>query len=257
MERHVRYEASEGVAHVTLDRVAVRNALDLDMLAELKARLEDSSDDPSVHALLLSASGPAFCAGMNLKAVDLSDSAQAAAFARELADVYLLLMTLPMPVLCAVNGPVSGGGVGLVAACDLVWVGPDARFALPETRLGLVPALVSVPLGRRVGARTLGTMALGGNVLGALRAIARGLADFATEGDPGDTARAFVSDLLRDHAPGALARTKAFFAGEEREALEHRLVEAALEFEQAVATDEARRGLDAFRRKESVRWDRA
>lgn len=257
MGRHVRYEVSEGIARLTLAHVDVRNALDVDMLGELKTHLGDAAADSAVHAVLLSADGPAFCAGMNLKAVDLVDPEQASAFARSLADVYLLLMTVPRPVLCAVDGPASGGGVGLVAASDLIWAGPDARFSLPETRLGLVPALVSVPLRRRVGARTLGTMALGGIPLDALRAIARGLADFATESRAGDAALAFGAELLRDHAPGALARTKAFLARTEREALEHRLAAAAREFEEAVATDEARRGLDAFRRKEAVRWDTA
>ncbi|MGD8729117.1 MAG: enoyl-CoA hydratase/isomerase family protein, partial [Gemmatimonadota bacterium] len=238
----VRYETSDGVARLTLSRVDVRNALDLEMLEELDRRIQEAEADGSVRLLLLAADGPAFCAGMNLKSVDLGDPTQARAFAQGLSDVYRRLVTFPKPLLCAVDGPVSGGGVGLVAAADLVWAAPEATFSLPETRLGLVPALVSVPLHRRVGTRMLGNMALGGVPLDALPAVARGLADFATEGSAMEAALDFASDLLRDHAPDALSRTKRFLVELNDGALEQRLAAAEREFEGAVATAEARRG---------------
>jgi methylglutaconyl-CoA hydratase len=128
---------------------------------------------------------------------------------------------------------------------------------LPETRLGLVPALVSVVVRRRVGDGTLKRMALGGISLDAERAVEHGLADFLAEGSASETADEFARELLRDHAPGALARTKRFLSRRAGAGLEAELSEARREFEDAVGSDEARRGLDAFRRKESVRWDGA
>jgi enoyl-CoA hydratase/carnithine racemase len=251
----VRYAVDAGVARITLDRQEVRNALDLDMVTELDRSLAEVTSDPAVRLALLDAEGPAFCAGMDLKSVDLADPEQAAAFAEALAVVYLRLMTLPFPLLCAVDGPVSGGGVGLVAAADLVWAGSRARFSLPETRLGLVPALVSVPLRRRVGSRVLSGMALGGGSLDARHAVTEGLADFLAEDEAGPVAGAFARGLLREHAHEALARTKRFLVDQAAEGLERELAAAAAEFRAAAATDEARRGLEAFRRKESVRWD--
>jgi len=252
---HVRYASEDGIARVTLAHPDVRNALGFDMLAGLSEHVDRALDDSSVRLLILDAEGQAFCAGMDLKSVDLADPGQAARFAAALAGVYLRLMTLPKPFLCAVDGPVSGGGVGLAAAADLVWAGPKARFSLPETRLGLVPALVSVVLRRRVGPHVLTRMALGGISLNADQAATHGLVDFSSETTAGAAAEAFARALISDHAPGALVRTKRFLASQATDALEDRLADAAHEFQESVQTGEARRGLNAFRRKESVQWD--
>lgn len=252
---HVRYGSGDGIARVTLDHAEVRNALGFDMLAALAGCLDRALADASVRLLILDAEGPAFCAGMDLKSVDLTDPEQAARFADALSGVYLRLMTLPMPLLCAVDGPVSGGGVGLAVAADLVWAGPRAKFSLPETRLGLVPALVSVVLRRRVAPQVLTRMALGGIALDCGQAATHGLIDFQADVSAGASADVFMRGLLGDHAPGALVRTKRFFVSQTGEALERQLADAAREFQAAVQTDEARRGLEAFRRKEFVRWD--
>lgn len=255
MAAGIRRDVRGGIARLTLARDEVRNALDIPMLGALYEDMGAAAESRDVHLVLLDAEGPAFCAGMDLKAVDLADPRQAGAFAHALASVYLRMMTLPKPVLCAVDGPVSGGGVGLVASSDLVWAGDGARFALPETRLGLVPALVSVPLRRRAGLGCVVRMGLGGAVLDAARATDEGLADVRVSGAAGPAALEAAGALLRDHAPGALARTKRFLVGGEREATGADLDAAAAEFVEAVATVEVRRGLEAFHRKESVQWD--
>jgi methylglutaconyl-CoA hydratase len=255
MAMHVRYVSEDGIARVTLARPEVRNALGFDMLTALSEQVDRALDDAAVRLLVLDAEGPAFCAGMDLKSVDLADPQQAARFASALSGVYLRLMTLPKPFLCAVDGPVSGGGVGLAAAADLVWAGPLARFSLPETRLGLVPALVSVVVRRRAGPLVLSRMALGGISLDGQQAVTQGLVDFYAEGGARATAEAFIGTLLADHAPGAWVRTKRFLVSQTADALERQLGAAAQEFRESVQADEARRGLDAFRSKEFVRWD--
>jgi methylglutaconyl-CoA hydratase len=254
MTKYIRYEADGGVARVTLNRPEVRNALGFTMLAGLTQAVDQALHDPTVRVLMLDAQGPAFCAGMDLKSVDLADPEQAARFAASLSDLYLRLLTFPKTFVCAVDGPVSGGGVGLAAAADLAWAGPRARFSLPETRLGLVPALVSVVLRRRVSAPVMNQMALGGVAFDGTQAAAQGLVDFYSEVGAGVAADAFVQNLLADHAPGALVRTKRLLMGG-TDALERELAVAAHTFEEAVHTDEARKGLDAFRRKEFVRWN--
>jgi len=249
-----RYEVREGVATLTLARPEVRNALGIESARELAHCIRGAENDPAARLLLLEAEGPAFCAGMDLKSVDLSEPGQASAFAAALSDVYEGLLTLSKPVLCAVDGPVSGGGVGIPGAADLVWAGSRARFALPETRLGLVPALVSVPLRRRVSSRALRLMAIGGISLDADQAVAHALADFRTL-EAGPAAHAFAGELVRDHAPDALARTKRFLGRPTDGDLPKELADARREFEEAVRSVEAQKGLAAFRHKEGVRWD--
>lgn len=254
MSAAVRYEVRGGVATLTLARPEVRNALDIGSARELAQDIQRAEGDATVRILLLEAEGPAFCAGMDLKSVDLSEPGQASAFAAALSDVYEGLLTISKPVLCAVDGPVSGGGVGIPGAADLVWAGSRARFALPETRLGLVPALVSVPLQRRVSTRALTLMAIGGVSFDAEQAVAHALADFRTL-EAGPAAHAFAGELVRDHAPDALARTKRFLGRPTEGDLPKDLADARREFEEAVRSVEARKGLEAFRHKEGIRWD--
>ena len=90
-------------------------------------------ENATTRVVLLSARGKAFCSGMDLSAVRLDEPDEAGRFATGLADVYRKLLTPPIPLLCGVDGPVMGGGGGLALAADLVWAGPKALFAFPET----------------------------------------------------------------------------------------------------------------------------
>ena len=205
--------------------------------------------------LCLGARGPAFCAGIDLKEVDLSRPAQARELADRLSGVYRTLLAFPVPVLSSVGGAAAGGGVGLAAAADIAWAGPNARFQLPEARIGLVPAMVSVVLRRRLAPKRMSAMALGGVVLGPADALAAGLVDILA-GDAADTEMVrFAGDLARDHSAGALRRTKEFLDRRLAAELDAELAAARAEFRAAAATEDAHRGLAAFRKKERVRWN--
>lgn len=250
----VLYEVRGGLALLTLNRPDRRNALSLEMLESMADALAAAAADSAIHVLYLRGEGPAFCAGMDLKAADLTDPAEATRYAAAFSTVYRSLLTLPIPLFCAVDGPVTGGGVGLPGAADLVWAGPDARFALPETRVGLVPALVSVVLRRRMSPKGLMAMAVGGVGLDGEAARAAGLVDFVVD-DAGSDGLAFAEDFLRSRSPEATRRTKEFLLEGLPRDLEKQLESAEEEFRRAVATDAASRGLRAFAEKRSVTWD--
>ncbi len=258
MRSSVRHRAERGVTRLTLNRPERRNALSLDALALLQSVLDEAGHDPRTRVLCLDATGPAFCAGIDLKDVDLTDPAQSRGLADALSGVYRTLLTFPVPVLCSVQGPAAGGGVGLAAAADLAWAGPRASFQLPEARIGLVPALVSVVLRRRLAPKRLAGMALGGGVLDPSGALAAGLVDALAQGPGAEAMERFARDLVRDHSAGALRRTKAFLDGRLTAGrLDAELEAAKEEFREAVGTEDARRGLAAFREKEAVRWNEA
>lgn len=254
MPEPVLYEVRGGLARLTLNRPGRRNALSLEMLESVADGLDAAAGDFGVHALILRGEGPAFCAGMDLKAADLTNPAEATEYASAFSTVYRSLLTLPVPLFCAVDGPVTGGGVGLPGAADLVWAGPDARFALPETRVGLVPALVSVVLRRRVSPKRLMALAVGGVSFDGDAARTAGLVDFVVA-DAGEESLAFAKDFLRKHSPEATRRTKEFLLQGLPPNLEDQLESAQEEFRRAVATDAAARGLRAFSEKRSVVWD--
>ncbi|MDX1566791.1 MAG: enoyl-CoA hydratase/isomerase family protein [Longimicrobiales bacterium] len=253
MATHVLYEVRGGLARVTLNHPERRNALSLDMLESMDDALAKAAAAPEVKAVWLGAKGAAFCAGMDLKAADLSDPAEADRYARAFSSVYRSLLTLPVPLLCAVDGPATGGGVGLPAAADLVWARPGVRFALPETRVGIAPALVSVVLARRLTPKKLMALAVGGIELDGEGAREVGLVDFVAD-DAGEASLAFARNLLRNHSPEATRRTKEFLLGRLPPDLDEQLEAAEDEFRAAVGTDAARRGLAAFREKRSIVW---
>lgn len=254
MRSPVARRAEGGIARLTLSCPERRNALSLQVLAALQSALDEAARDPTTRVLCLGAAGQAFCAGIDLKEVDLTRPPEARKLAEALAGVYRTLLTFPVPVLCAVGGPAVGGGVGLAGAADVTWAGRRASFQLPEARIGLVPALVSVVLRRRLAPKTLSAMALGGGVLGPARALAAGLVDVLAEGDGEAEMERLAGDLLHHRSAGALRRTKAFLDRGLRAELDKEIEAAKEELQEAVRTEDARRGLEAFRRKEAVRW---
>ena len=250
----ILHEVAGGLARITLNRPEKRNALSLEMIEGLSRAIDSVREDASARVVLLTARGKVFCSGMDLYAVPLDDPDEAGRFATGLAEVYRKLLTLPIPLLCGVDGPVMGGGGGLALAADLVWVGPKALFAFPETRLGVVPALVSVVVRRRISPLTLSGMATTGISCDAARSVVVGLADFLASESATLEAEACARKLLRENSGSAMRRTKEFLIAQSRGNLDEELLAAVKEFREAVASPEARRGLEAFRSKLPLTW---
>ncbi len=255
MSDSILHEVAGGLARITLNRPEKRNALSLEMIQELSRAIDTVRQDASTRLVLLTARGEAFCSGMDLYAVPLDEPDEAGRFATSLAEVYRKLLTLPIPLLCGVDGPVMGGGGGLALAADLVWVGPKALFAFPETRLGVVPALASVVARRRVSPLTLSGILTTGIPCDATRSILVGLADFLASDSATLEAEACAEKLLQENSGVAMRRTKEFLIEQSKGDLDEELRAAAIEFGQAVASPEAQRGLRAFREKLPLTWD--
>jgi len=251
----ILHEVDGGLARITLNRPEKRNALSLEMVEELSRAIDAVREDASTRVVLLTARGKAFCSGMDLNAVRLDEPDEAGRFATSLADVYRKLLTLPIPLLCGVDGPAMGGGGGLALAADLVWAGPKALFAFPETRLGVVPALVSVVVRRRIPPLTLSGMLTTGIPCDAERSVLVGLADFLASDSAAVEAEACAEGLLHENSGAAMRRTKEFLIAESRGDLDEELRAAEREFCEAVVSPEAQRGIEAFRRKLPLSWD--
>ncbi len=254
MSDSILHEVVGGLARITLNRPEKRNALSLEMIGELSRAIDAVRDDASTRVVLLTARGKVFCSGMDLYALPLDEPDEAGRFATSLAEVYRKLLTLPIPLLCGVDGPVMGGGGGLALAADLVWVGPKALFAFPETRLGVVPALVSVVVRRRVSPLALSGMATTGIPCDATRSVLVGLADFLASDSATVEAEACALKVLHENSGAAMRRTKEFLIAQSRGDLDEELRAAASEFHGAVTSSEAQRGLQAFREKLPLTW---
>jgi len=197
----VRSQFERGIATITLDSQHNRNALSRQLVAELHECLDDA-ERAGARAVVLTHEGAAFCAGADLKerAAGPPDSAP-------FVQVLKRLMDTDRPTIAAVRGAVRAGGIGLMAACDLVVVQSDVTFALTEVRIGVAAAIISVPILRRVPPGKIAAAMLTGEPFDAREARAIGLVTHAT-----DDVTAVVDHLcdgILAGAPRAVAATKA------------------------------------------------
>jgi methylglutaconyl-CoA hydratase len=201
----VQSTVSAGVATLTLDSPPNRNALSARLLAELAAGLAAAVADDAVRVVVLSHTGRVFCSGADLKETaaggDLPITSVPA--------VLEALQASPKPVVARIGGPARAGGIGLLAACDLAVAARSATFAFTEVRLGVVPAVISVPVLPLLAPRAARELFLTGEVFGADRALAAGLLTAVVDDEALDAEVARYAGMLALGGPGALAATKA------------------------------------------------
>ncbi|MBO1112950.1 enoyl-CoA hydratase/isomerase family protein [Bordetella petrii] len=245
-------------AVVWLARPDVRNALDARLIAELTETFMTLGDDSEVRAIVLAGRGKAFCAGADLNAMRRSAQASQAdnrADALAMATLLHTIHTCPKPTIARVHGACMAGGMGLAAACDIAVAAREARFALTETRLGLIPAMISPYILRAIGARAASRWFLSAEVFEAAEAWRMGLVHELCEADELD---ARINALLGSFmlaSPQALAESKRLI----RE-LSGRPIDAAVLEDTAArlaaqrATEDGCEGIAAFLEKRAPRW---
>jgi methylglutaconyl-CoA hydratase len=250
-EDAVRYGVSGGVATLTMDQPHNRNAMTPALLGGLADGLAAALADEAVGAIVLTHTGPAFCAG-----ADLSDTPKPRSRRKEtgLADVLEDIQDAPKPVVARIAGHCVGGGVGLAAACDISIADSAARFGFTEVRVGVAPAIISVvclPKIRRADALEL---FLSGERISATRAAEVGLITRAVPAADLDAEVATVVGRLLAGGPSALAAAKRLvytIPGMERKAAFARTTELS---QSLFASAEAAEGMAAFREKRLPSW---
>ncbi len=156
MSPPISLAVDDGIARLALARPEVHNAFDAGLIAALKAALDALAEDASVRALVLTGTGSTFSAGADLnwmRAMAQASEADNRADSLELAGLMRTLNFFPKPTIARVNGSAYGGGVGLVACCDIAIGVESAKFSLSEVKLGLVPAVISPYVIAAIGAR--------------------------------------------------------------------------------------------------------
>jgi isohexenylglutaconyl-CoA hydratase len=244
----------------TIDDPATRNALSDALLADLLSLLDAIEADPQPRALVLKGSGGLFCAGADLKGDTLVEAAENAddpviALSKLGGLLYQRFNACPIPTIAAVDGPAFGGGFGLACCADIVLAGPRARFALSETRLGLLPAQIAPFVLARIGLPAARRLSLTGRRIGPEDAVAIGLADAAYPDD--QTLQAGLQEILADVrrcAPKANIATKALFLSLSRLSEPDFADHAADLFAASLRGPEGREGLAAFMEKRNPNW---
>lgn len=249
----VRVEVTGDVGTITLDSPSNRNALSRALVEDLHLAL-DHLEAADVRVIVLTHAGDVFCAGADLKErlADLDDpSTTTAPSSRDMTGTMQRLMASPRPTIAVVRGPVRAGGIGLMASCDLVAVAPQVTFAFTEVRIGVAPAIISVPILRRVSPAHLTAPFLTGEVFDAPHAAAIGLVNAV--GDPDALAQQWCGGMLAA-APGAVAATKAILTTVPGRPVEEAFTEMTELSLRLFASDEGREGMAAFAERRPPRW---
>ncbi len=248
---------ARGVATLTLDRAAKHNAMSAQMIAELHAAAERLASDESVRVVVLAARGKSFCAGGDLDWMRAQLEAEPEARAREagtLAHMLQALNTLPKPLIGRVHGNAFGGGIGLMSVCDVAIGADHARFALTETRLGLIPATIGPYVAARMGEARARRVFLSGRRFDAGEAVELGLlAQAVPEAELDAALEAEVAPCLAC-APGAVARAKALLRGFGPRIDAEVIDESIAALAETWAGDEAPEGIAAFFEGRAPRW---
>lgn len=193
----------DGVATITLDSQHNRNALSRQLLDDLHRAL-DEAEAAAARAIVLTHRGPAFCAGADLK--ERTTGGSAPADSSPFVHALERLMDAACPTIAAVNGAVRAGGIGLMASCDLVVVHEATTFALTEVRIGVAPAIIAVPILRRVPPSRIAAAMLTGESFDATSARQMGLVTHVSA-DVISTVDDLTEGIVRG-APTAVAATK-------------------------------------------------
>ncbi len=246
-----------GVARVWLDRPEQHNALSPELGEDLARALATVAADPDARVVVLGGRGPSFCAGADIGAMRAAANAtfeQNVAEAERLGALFAALADLPKPVVGRVHGGVFGGGVGLVCACDVAVAADDARFGLTEVRLGILPAIISPYVIRRLGDARARELMLTGERFGAADALRVGIVQHVV---PASELDGMIEDrvaALLEGAPAAQRRIKELLERwanvpwrEYRASLPRTLAEVR-------AGGEAKEGLAAFLDKRKPAW---
>jgi methylglutaconyl-CoA hydratase len=248
----------QAVATITLNRPAVHNAFDDAMIAQLNDHLARVTADPSLRALVLRAAGKSFSAGADLewmRRMATYSMAQNVADAGGLATLMHRLDQLPIPTLALVQGSAFGGGVGLVACCDIAIAATSAKFCFSEVKLGLIPAVISPYAVAAIGARAARRYFLTAEIFDAATAHALGLVHQVIEAEALDLAAEAILASLAHGGPGAQAASKALIRTVAGRSIDHGLVtETQRLIAEQRASVEGREGITAFLERRAPSW---
>lgn len=252
------WEGLEGVAKVTVNRPSVHNALNEEVIEGLSQAFLDFGHDPSVRAIVLASNGTVFSAG-----ADLNWMKRVAAFSEEkniedaqkLSRLLAIMDTCPKPTIACVQGAVFGGGVGLVAACDMAVCVEAATFCLSEVRWGLIPATISPYIINAIGQRQARRYVLTGDRMSAEDALRLGLVhQVVGEGELEAAVESLAVSLLKG-SPEAIKASKDLIRFVESRPIDEAIhKEMARRLAAIRASVDGREGMDAFLAKRTPSW---
>jgi methylglutaconyl-CoA hydratase len=257
MYRHLQVARDGAVERLTLNRPAVRNAFNDEMIAELTAWAQAVRSDSAVRVVVISGAGKSFSAGADVNWMsrmagytdeeNLRDAQAAAA-------MFSAINRLPVPVVGRIHGAALGGGAGLIAVCDVAVSAIDTVFGFSEVKLGIVPAMISPFVLEKIGRSAARELFLTGARFSSLRAREIGLVHAVVPDQELDEALDAVVREFLSAGPEAIATAKRLITEVPRLAADEVTVRTAAALAERRASEEGREGLRAFLDKRKPTW---
>jgi methylglutaconyl-CoA hydratase len=249
----ILYAVEQSVARITLNRPDKRNALDEELVREVKDALRSAARDESVRVILLTGAGSDFCSGADLAALQRISTANVLeniADACNLGELFIMMRRHPRPIVAAVRGRALAGGCGLATACDIILAAESAQFGYPEVNIGFVPAMVMAILRRSVSEKRAFELITRGEIIPARTALDIGLINRVFADDEfANQVESYLAHLAQKSASAvSLAKNLLYH-------MDGLAFEAAIEsgaYLNAIArmTEDCKRGIERFFKKQ-------
>ncbi|MEJ7646561.1 MAG: enoyl-CoA hydratase-related protein [Chryseolinea sp.] len=254
----IEYGKNGVFAFVTLNRPDKRNALNHEMVSDLREAFAELEQDQAVKVIVLKSSGRSFCAGADLEYLkELQDFTleENLADSSFLRDLFLQIYTLDKIVIAQVQGHALAGGCGLANVCDFVFTVPEAKFGYTEVKIGFIPALVMVFLLRKLGEGPVREMLLTGDLITADHALKLGLVNRVVAPELLEVSvDTFAASLVKSNSFQAMIETKRMISKVQSLPLEQALDYAVKKNAEARRTTDCKNGINAFLNKTEVTW---
>jgi methylglutaconyl-CoA hydratase len=256
--KFVEYQCNNRIGHITLNRPDKRNALNHEVVHDLRLAFEMAQNDSMCKVIILQANGSAFCAGADL---DYIQQLQNNTYEENLEDssylrkLFQQIYMHPKVVIAKIHGHAIAGGCGLATVCDFSFAVAEANFGYTEVRIGFIPAIVMVFLIRKIGEGAARKLLLSGRIVSAEVAKSTGLINEIVPQDDLDRyVEAFAEELVMKNSGESMQRTKQMMALVQEMSLEDGLHFAESQNAEARATDDCKRGIAAFLSKTKISW---
>lgn len=248
-EQKILYEIQNGIGTITFNRPEKRNALDRELIAQLKEAINANATDRACRVVVLAGAGTDFCSGADLAGLEKTAQADVLdnmADARQTAELFLLMRNHPCPIIAAVHGRALAGGCGIATACDIILAAHSAQFGYPEVNIGFVPAMVMAILRRSISEKAALELVMSGEVISASRGCELGLVHRVYADDEFMAEVGAYAARLAAKSPSALMLSKRLLYQMDSMSFEAAL-EAGVEIN-AIArmTEDCRRGISRF-----------
>lgn len=252
----LQFEHNGHISTITLNRPDKRNAISIQMIAELQAAL-DEIEKTHTRVVILTGVGKAFCAGIDLdylQAISRQSAAENQEDSRRIAKMFRKIWSYSRPLIAAVNGHALAGGCGIATLCDFTLSVPEAKFGYTEVKIGFLPAIVSVFLTRQIGDKRARDLLLTGRLIDATEAREMGLVNEIVPAE-GLMARAHeLAESIVAASPSSITRAKHLLVSAEAASVDHDLERAVLESARVRCTPDFKEGLAAFLEKRKPIW---